>query len=86
MYKIVENNRKHDDIRPPKSVCIKQSSNEEFKITEIEIHPSKKGAAAGVAAGTLVGSVLGPTGAAVGAIIGGITGFILGPDDKKNDK
>ncbi len=68
------------------SACIKQSFIEGVKKTEIEINPSKKGAASGVVAGAIVGSPLGPAGAAVGAVIGGIVGYVFGPEDKKDNK
>ena len=63
------------------SACIKQSFDGIVKKTEIEINPSKKGAASGVVAGAIAGSALGPPGAVAGAVIGGIVGYVFGPAD-----
>ena len=62
-------------------LCVTQSFNEGVKKTEIEINPSKKGAASGVVAGAIAGSALGPPGAVAGAVIGGIVGYVFGPAD-----
>ena len=80
MYRIVNDSNNPVPVIC-ESFCMTQSSIEGVKKTDIEINPSKKGAASGVVAGAIVGSPLGPAGAAVGAIVGGIVGYVFGPAD-----